>query len=53
MLTRKDIEDSLRKWLHAWSKYDLEEVMALFHDDILFDNWTGGRAEGIEALRQA
>jgi ketosteroid isomerase-like protein len=53
MLSRKDIEDSLRKWYLAWSKHDLEGVMALFHDDILFENWTGGRAEGKEALRQA
>jgi ketosteroid isomerase-like protein len=53
MLSRKDIEDALREWYHAWSKHDLEGVMALFHDDILFENWTGGRAEGKDALRQA
>jgi ketosteroid isomerase-like protein len=27
--------------------------MELFHDDILFENWTGGKAQGKEALRQA
>jgi ketosteroid isomerase-like protein len=27
--------------------------MKLFHDEIVFDNWTGGKAEGKEALRKA
>ena len=27
--------------------------MDLFHDDVVFDNWTGGRAEGKDALRKA
>ena len=53
MLSRKEIEQSLRKWNQAWSDHDLEGVMELFHDEILFDNWTGGRAKGKEALRQA
>jgi ketosteroid isomerase-like protein len=53
MLSRKEIEVSLRKWNQAWSNYDLEGVMELFHDEIVFDNWTGGRAKGKEALRKA
>jgi ketosteroid isomerase-like protein len=27
--------------------------MELFHEDIFFENWTGGKAQGKEALRQA
>jgi ketosteroid isomerase-like protein len=53
MLSRKEIEQSLRKWNEAWSNYDLEGVMELFHDEILFENWTGGKAKGKEALRQS
>ena len=53
MLSRKQIEVSLRKWNQAWSNHDLEGVMELFHEEILFDNWTGGRAKGKKALRQA
>lgn len=53
MLSRKEIELSLRKWNQAWSNHDLEGVMELFHDEILFENWTGGKAKGKEALRQA
>jgi|OpeIllAssembly_1097287.scaffolds.fasta_scaffold76113_2 hypothetical protein len=46
MLSRKQLEVSLRKWNQAWSKYDLDGVMEIFHDEILFDNWTGGMAKG-------
>jgi ketosteroid isomerase-like protein len=53
MLPRSDMETALRRWNEAWAAYDLEGVMALFHDDIVFENWTGGRAEGKAALRKA
>jgi ketosteroid isomerase-like protein len=53
MLSKKEIEQSLSKWNQAWSNYDLEGVMELFHDDILFENWTGGKAQGKHALRKA
>ena len=53
MLTRREIENALRRWKQAWDDHVLEGVMELFHDDILFENWTGGKAQGQEALRQA
>jgi ketosteroid isomerase-like protein len=53
MLSREEIEQSLRKWNQAWSNYDLEGVMELFHEEILFENWTGGRAKGRETVRKA
>jgi ketosteroid isomerase-like protein len=53
MLKRKEIEDALTKWHKAWENHDLDGVMELFHEDILFENWTGGKAEGKEALRNA
>lgn len=53
MLTRKEIEQCLTKWYHAWLNYDLEGVIQLFHDEVIFENWTGGKAEGKEAIRQA
>ena len=52
-LTKDEIKEALDKWNEAWDAHDLEGVMGLFHDDILFENWTGGRAEGKEALRKA
>ena len=51
--SRQEIEDALREWNLAWDKHDLEGVMQLFHDEIVFENWTGGKACGKEALRKA
>lgn len=53
MLSRKEIEKSLSVWNRAWDEHDLDGVMELFHPDIVFENWTGGRAEGKGALREA
>ncbi len=52
-LTRKEIEAIWDNWNSAWDKHDLDLVMNFFHDDILFDNWTGGSAKGKEQLRKA
>jgi ketosteroid isomerase-like protein len=52
-LTRRQILDALKEWNRAWEVHDLDGVMALFHDDVCFENWTGGRATGKENLRNA
>ncbi|GAB4271011.1 MAG: nuclear transport factor 2 family protein [Deferrisomatales bacterium] len=51
--SRQDLLDRLRRWYEAWNAHDLDGVMALFHEDVEFENWTGGRARGREALRAA
>jgi ketosteroid isomerase-like protein len=52
-LTREEIKNALKHWNLAWNDHDLEGVMQFFHDEILFENWNGGRAMGKEALRKA
>ncbi|MCK9365259.1 MAG: nuclear transport factor 2 family protein [Syntrophales bacterium] len=52
-LSRKEIMTALKEWNHAWDNHDLDGVMKLFHDDILFENWTGGHVKGKEALLKA
>ena len=52
-LSRNEIENALKQWNLAWDNHDLEGVMALFHEDVIFDNWTGGKVRGKEALRKA
>jgi len=52
-LSKDQITEALNRWNRAWEEHDLEEVMELFHDEIRFENWTGGTVEGKEALRQA
>jgi len=52
-LSRGEIVAVLAGWNQAWDEHNLEGVLALFHEDVYFENWTGGRAQGKEALRQA
>jgi ketosteroid isomerase-like protein len=43
----------MKEWNLAWKNHDLEGVMELFCEDVFFENWTGGKAVGKEALREA
>ena len=52
-LSRDRIASLMASWGEAWDRHDLDGVMALFHDEVVFDNWTTGRAEGKEGLRKA
>jgi len=53
MLSRKELANLLQQWEGAWNRHDLEGVIALFHEDVLFDNWSGARVQGKERLRRA
>jgi len=53
MQSKDEIRAVLEKWNRAWNEHDLEGVTGLFHEDILFNNWTGGRVQGKKALRKA
>jgi ketosteroid isomerase-like protein len=52
-LSKRKMKNALKQWNLAWDNHDLEGVMKLFHDEVLFENWTGGKARGKEALRKA
>lgn len=53
LLPREEIKNALQEWNLSWDNHDLEGVMKLIHDEVLFENWTGGRAMGKEALKKA
>ena len=53
MLTRDEMSSAFAQWGVAWDEHDLDGVMDLFHDEIYFENWTGGWVRGKENLRQA
>jgi len=52
-LTRDGIRKAMKEWNESWEIHDLDGVMKLFHDEVIFENWTGGKAEGKEALYRA
>jgi ketosteroid isomerase-like protein len=52
-LTRKEIRTTLFRWLEVWNEHDLDSVMDLFHDEVVFENWTGARVKGKGAVWRA
>ena len=53
MLSRDKIEKILGKWYQFWNEHNLDDVMKLFHDEVIFENWTGRKIKGKKALRRA
>lgn len=52
-LTKSDMLDAIHLWLNAWDEHCLDGVMALMHDQVVFENWTGVAIAGKQALRRA
>ena len=52
-LSRTEIQNLLAGWNQAWEQHDLEGVMQLFHEDAVFENWTGARIRGKDNLEKA
>lgn len=52
-LTKKGIVDLLTRWNEAWNEHDIDKVTDLFHDDIVFENWTGAKIRSAKALKKA
>ena len=52
-LSRDEIVKVLKQWNLAWDNHDLAGVMDLFHEEVFFENWTGGKVRGKDALRKA
>jgi carbonic anhydrase/acetyltransferase-like protein (isoleucine patch superfamily) len=53
MLSGDQIRTIMTEWNEAWNAHDLDKVFELFHDDIVFENWTGARVQGKDVLRKA
>ncbi len=53
MLSKEEIEKILVKWYQSWNEHNLDDVMKLFHDEVIFENWTSRKIKGKKALRRA
>jgi len=40
LLSKDEIIKRIREWLVAWDEYDLDRVMDIMHDEVVFENWT-------------
>lgn len=52
-LSAREIRKALDDWIEAWNTHDLDGVMALFHDDILFESWDVRTVRGRRELRRS
>ena len=52
LLTKLEILEFVRDWLKAWNKHDLEGVMILMNEDIIFENWTEEKIIGKNNLQR-
>jgi hypothetical protein len=40
-LGKSEMQNHITMWLQAWNNHNLDGVMDLIHDDVVFENWTG------------
>ena len=52
-LSRTKIVALFKDWLIAWNDHNLEEVLKLLHEDIVFENWTGKKIVGKNLLKKS
>ena len=58
MLSREEIEKLLNDWNQAWARHDIEGVMQLFHEDVIYtimeqyDEWIDKTKEALEKARR-
>jgi hypothetical protein len=52
-LSKSEITQLIRKWLLAWDEHNLDEVMELLHEEVIFENWTGACISGKDTLRKS
>ncbi len=52
-LSGSEIKNLFDQWIISWGRYDLEGIMALMHNDVIFENWDGSVIKGKNLLRKA
>ncbi|MFC1856996.1 YybH family protein [Thermodesulfobacteriota bacterium] len=52
-LSREELKTTMIDWEKSWNDHDIDGVMELFHDNVLFEHWHGAKVRGKEALHQA
>ena len=52
-LKKSQILKMIKQWLKQWNSYNLDEVMELMHEDIIFENWTGAIVKGKNNLQRS
>jgi len=53
LLSKDEIIKRIREWLIAWDGYDLDTVMEIMHNEVIFENWTGATICGKNKLKRS
>ena len=51
-LSNDEIAERLQIWLKAWDEYNLEAVMEIMHEEVVFENWDCCIVNGKNALQK-
>jgi len=51
-MQKAEILNKIGEWLGAWDDHNLEGVMALMHEDTIFENWSGAIITGKNNLQR-
>jgi len=46
VLKREEIISAMVEWEKHWNEHDIYGVMDLFHEEVVFEHWHGGRVQG-------
>ena len=46
VLKREEIISVMVEWEKHWNEHDIYGVMDLFHEEVVFEHWHGGRVQG-------
>jgi ketosteroid isomerase-like protein len=52
-LSRDEMLKALATWQRSWNEHDLDGVLDLMHDNVVFEHWTGAEIRSKELLRRA
>ncbi len=52
-LVKADMQKQIKIWLQAWNSHNLDDVMSLMHEDVVFENWTGAIIAGKKSLHRS
>jgi ketosteroid isomerase-like protein len=53
LLTKLEILELINDWLKAWDEHNLEGVLLLMDENIVFENWTEDKISGKKNLQKA
>lgn len=52
-LKREKIIDIMIDWEKWWNEHNIDKVMELFHDEVVFEHWHGAMVKGKKNLHEA